>query len=90
MFCPKCGNQIFDEAVICPHCGCQVQTAPLKQNEANALGICAIIFSILGGWLGLVLSIIGLCGTNEGNKNLSKIGIGLCIAWFFIFILLLA
>ena len=22
MFCSKCGKEIFDEAVICPSCGC--------------------------------------------------------------------
>ena len=22
MFCTKCGKEIFDEAIMCPHCGC--------------------------------------------------------------------
>ena len=25
-FCSKCGKEIFDEAVICPHCGTQVKS----------------------------------------------------------------
>lgn len=25
MFCSKCGNEINDEAVICPNCGCPTQ-----------------------------------------------------------------
>ena len=25
MFCSKCGNQIMDEAAICPNCGCPTQ-----------------------------------------------------------------
>ncbi len=29
-YCSKCGNQVFDEAVICPKCGCEVEQ---KQNN---------------------------------------------------------
>ena len=25
--CPKCGKELFDEAVICPGCGCPVETS---------------------------------------------------------------
>ena len=31
MYCPKCGNQIHDEAVICVHCGCENKS----MNRAN-------------------------------------------------------
>ena len=90
MFCRKCGNELFDEAIICPNCGCETGIAPVKQQESSALGICAIIFSILGGWLGLILSIVGLCSDNEKDKSLSKIGLGICLAWVFILFLIIA
>ena len=32
MFCSKCGKQILDEAVICPHCGCATNN---NQNTTN-------------------------------------------------------
>jgi len=32
-FCSKCGNELFDEAVICPKCGCA--TGDLKQAKAQ-------------------------------------------------------
>ena len=39
-FCNHCGNQVLDEAVICPKCGCPIaETAPVGVNapvEANA------------------------------------------------------
>lgn len=63
----------------------QTQVVANVKPEGKALGICAIIFSVLGGWLGLVLSIVGLCNYKEPeNKTLCKIGLGFCIAWFVI------
>lgn len=48
MFCSKCGKEIADEAVICPHCGCgtvnyyatnnhtaQTQQAPVANNSST-------------------------------------------------------
>ena len=61
----------------------QTQVVTSVKEESKALGICAIIFSVLGGWLGLVLSIIGLCNYKEpGNRTLCKVGLGFCIGWF--------
>lgn len=35
-YCSKCGNQLLDEAVICPKCGCMVgQVNTIKQNKVN-------------------------------------------------------
>lgn len=48
-------------------------------DESKAIAILALIFSILGGWLGLLFSIIGLCTYKEKeNKNL-------CLAALIIF-----
>lgn len=33
-FCKHCGKKINEAAVICPHCGCQVET--LRQDAATA------------------------------------------------------
>lgn len=34
-YCAKCGNQLFDEAIMCPKCGCDVEgkQPPKAQNE---------------------------------------------------------
>ena len=34
MFCSKCGNEIDDEAVICPKCGCAVKGASPKGEKS--------------------------------------------------------
>lgn len=88
-YCSKCGSQIEEDAIICPNCGRQVEA--LKQEESSGLSVAALIFSILGGWLGLVLDIIGLCTLkDERNKRRCKIGLGIVIAWVVIFVIILA
>lgn len=31
-YCSQCGKELVDEAVVCPNCGCAVQT-PVSQQE---------------------------------------------------------
>ena len=36
MFCKTCGNELHENAVICPKCGCAVGNAkPIKQKSSN-------------------------------------------------------
>ena len=61
------------------------QTNQTVKEEGKTLGVCAIIFSALGGWLGLILSIIGLViYKRPENRKLCTIGICLCIFWFIL------
>lgn len=46
-YCTKCGNEIMDEAVICPGCGCRVGTAPVQSNSDDILGLISKIFLII-------------------------------------------
>ena len=58
-YCSKCGNELFDEAVVCPKCGCATeQTAkntPKKQSNPNAAKGAALI---VAGILVIVLFIV--------------------------------
>ena len=50
--CSKCGQQIVDEAVVCPHCGCAVASNKrVDPNDADSLGLI---------WLGLFVPLAGL------------------------------
>ena len=86
-YCGKCGAQLHDDAVVCTQCGCQ--TGEIVSQESSGLGIAAIVFSVFGGWLGLILSIIGLCvyKTKKNKKN-CKIALGICIAWVVIWVII--
>lgn len=52
MYCSKCGNEILDEAVVCPKCGCLVEgkKAPALRNsgEISSAKRVAKIFMLIG------------------------------------------
>lgn len=93
-FCVRCGAKIDAKAVVCPKCGCS-QKRDYMEDKTSAVGIAAIIFAVLGGWLGLILSLFGLLfyykGDTEvdlkGQKN-CKIALGIIVAWVVIGILI--
>ena len=63
----------------------QTQVVANVKPESKALGICAIIFSVLGGWLGLVFSIMGLTKYKSSKpRTMCIIGIVLSAVWFVI------
>ncbi|MDE5867530.1 MAG: zinc ribbon domain-containing protein [Anaeroplasmataceae bacterium] len=91
-YCPNCGKEVADEANVCPNCGNPLnkeQTSTAEVSETSTLGILSIVFGALGGWLGLVLGIIGLCMYKK-KENRTKCIIGMClsIAWIVILIIL--
>ena len=48
MFCKKCGKEIDDEAVICPHCGCKA-----KDVEGEKSWLVTLLLCIFLGYLGV-------------------------------------
>lgn len=88
-YCSKCGAELNDEAVICTKCGCSVGEVERKQESASGLAIAALVFSILGGWIGLLLDIIGLC-TLKGEQDRKYCKIGLIISIVFVVIEIIA
>ncbi|MBR4172999.1 MAG: zinc ribbon domain-containing protein [Clostridia bacterium] len=62
--CSKCGNEINDEAVICPKCGCAVAsvvTSPIgiyKKFEPIVMPIITLAYNLIfGGVIGVAGSI---------------------------------
>ena len=49
-YCSKCGQQVHEDAVVCPHCGCAISGVPAS-NDAPSTG-CAV--------LGFFIPIVGL------------------------------
>lgn len=93
-YCKYCGAPIAPDAYVCPHCGRIVSENRVpddyesRREEGSALGILAIVFGALGGFLGLLFGIIGLCvyRTHSNRKN-CKAGIGLFFGWIVLIIL---
>jgi len=47
--CPKCGKELFDEAVICPNCGCPVEEPKAENNYVAAPK--AIAYGAIALWI---------------------------------------
>ena len=65
MYCPKCGKEIENDAVVCVHCGRSLEVDSRRKNEFNesksAIGI------LMGAFLGIIGLIIGICLYPEGT-----------------------
>lgn len=81
MFCSKCGNEVNNEAVICPNCGCmlkEIQPAPqsntnapmLQDGETPGLATGALVCAFVFPLLGLILGIVGT--TKYKTQNLKN------------------
>ena len=52
-FCQHCGKEIMDEAVICPSCGCAVQTtnnqvAEVDESVSAGLVVLSVLIPLFG------------------------------------------
>ena len=48
-YCSHCGKEIMDEAVMCPHCCCAVESTPKVNDEPNkGLNIISFLLPIVG------------------------------------------
>lgn len=53
-FCSKCGKELVDEAVICPHCGCMVEAAPKMPAANDTVSVGLVILSVLIPLFGII------------------------------------
>lgn len=49
-YCSKCGKEINDEAVVCIHCGCRVESAPYHEEDKKSpgFGVLGFFFPLIG------------------------------------------
>jgi len=85
-FCTHCGNELAEEAVICPKCGCAVADSNLNKpangnnnGSYSTLSIVGFILSFFTSIVGLIISIMAYnAAKNEGDeksKGFAKAGI---------------
>ncbi len=83
-YCTKCGAPVHVDAVICPKCGCSIG------KESSIWGILALIFGLMGGWLGLVLGIVGLPRSkSKSDRQMCIAGIVLSCVWIVAYVIML-
>lgn len=69
MYCPNCGEQIDDKAVICPKCGVPIKKQE-SANDASSTG-----FAVLGFFfplIGLILYLVWKAETPLKAKSAGK------------------
>lgn len=100
-YCSKCGSELQDDAQFCPNCGAQQDVAKKttyttvidgndESGKTDTYGILGLVFSILGGFLGLIFDIVALTSSNssEKGKKYGKIGLIIFIVEISLLILL--
>ena len=89
-YCSKCGNQILDEAIVCPNCGCGVAD-PIKARQINAYDEVSAGLCILSFLIPLFGIIYWPLKHKETPKKAQACGITALISWALgIFISLIA
>ena len=89
MYCRHCGQEIDDQAVICPHCGVATQaTTPVIDNGGLGWGILGCCIPIVG-------LILWLVWKDTKPKTAKALGIGALVSvgisiLYYIFIMVFA
>jgi uncharacterized membrane protein YvbJ len=76
MFCKNCGQEIDDQAVVCPHCGVAQNTIPTAGNDDTG----SYGWAVLGCCIPVVGLILYLVWKDTKPLNAKKAGMGALIA----------
>ena len=87
-YCTHCGAELLEDAVICPKCGCWVNsegtTSMQQKAKLNACALVGFILSLVGVVLffvdymgllalaGMILSIVALVQLGKNNEQRGK------------------
>ena len=93
-YCTHCGNELLDEAAICPKCGCPTNNVHeyAKETNSNGFAIAGFVLSFFGGVLGIIFSAIGLkvsAQKNGAGKGMAIAGLIIGIISFVLYFSLL-
>jgi hypothetical protein len=81
-YCKKCGAEIHDEAVICPHCGVPTNStvSSSSSNSSGAIDTGGFGWGLLGFCIPLVGLILYLVWKDEKPLNAKAVGTGALIS----------
>lgn len=89
-YCSHCGQQVDDNAYVCPNCGCKIQSD--KTESLSVLSIVGFIFAFIMPLVGLIVSIVAYSNAkssdDEKSRRFAKAGIiiAICLIVFYIII----
>jgi len=96
-FCPSCGTpldvtveQKADPYDATPDNAHTYNNYDYEESH-KGLAICALVFSCLGGLVGIILTIVGLCVCKQKDeKTMCWVSLGICALWFLVGIISVA
>lgn len=71
-FCPHCGAQIDDDAVVCVKCGCSVSQSPKKSSVEDAPNMGFAVLGFFIPLVGLILYLVWKDSTPLRAKSAGK------------------
>ena len=93
-YCSHCGNEVVDEAVVCPSCGCKIESTSsgiiIEEDDKKIFRLIIKIFMILGciatGWsliplLWTIPLTVHVC-RKLNNKEPIGLGVKICSLLF--------
>ncbi len=84
MYCPKCGNEVNDDAEVCVHCGRSLtKTKPEYKESKTGLGVVMALFL---GIIGLIIGIMLYPSGTVARKTFIK---AWCITYAIVFALMM-
>lgn len=86
MFCNHCGKELYDQAVICPNCGCAVNGKSVVGHSEEKQWTVAFVLAWFLGAFGAHRFYLG----QTGLAVLQLLTLGGCGIWSFIDIVVLA
>lgn len=84
-YCSKCGNELLDEAVICPKCGCPVPDMKTPRQGSKKGIVFGTILTVWSGMLALVAGAAFIGYASNGEFHASNLAL-LIISLVLIFI----
>lgn len=88
-FCQHCGKEVLDEAVVCPGCGCSVQTttgAAPTMGVDQSVSVGLVVLAVLIPLFGIIYWPVK---AKTRPKCAQTCGIAAIISWVVSFIFLL-
>ena len=93
MFCKNCGQEISEDAVVCPHCGVATEKFGLVDKqpiaEKNGIAVAGFVCSFFIPILGWIFGGIGLSRANKRNgkgKGFSIASLVIATIMFFVYL----
>ena len=81
-YCSKCGNELMDEAVICPKCGCPVENSTnqgrdSKLNKVKTAFFLNLIAFVIAAFTVANYLLLGGSGNSESDQNTKMLLLGM-------------